>query len=792
MPSGVGHNARSAFPEWGDAVIALLRHLLSPAYLYAQNPTPIGRWSAGAIVALGVLVLCAGASIWRLRTTQRAGSRLSARVALGAAVVGAVTMGTHVYAAGALSARVWYLSALVTAVLATVGAWLPPLHSRALSRALAALSLDLDPRDAPLGRRATLILIGLHMAVLVGLARWAGAAPAFVAILCLGAASLASARRPALRIEVLTPLLLAGVGELARWLVGDLLGVEIVLYGAFPYPDPWSLWFDPRITLALGLSWTLLTTGALLWRARSNLGQARGFLGLALLAASLGWYLAVVVQSLSHGAAGSDPFCYLQMADDLAWRGTALHAFPLADLARQADVPLWPVAHVGYYPPGADNLAATVWPIGWPLLLAPFLHIGGEALALWEAPLCVLLATILTAVVVRRIWATAGASGWLAGGLAAALLITSDEGIRRSLVPMADAAAQLLAVATILALVEAVRRGRLVWSALAGVALAGAYWVRHPLLPLGFAAVAAVLVMDAPWKRRAAHAAVFGIVALLLALPDLAYHQAVFGSPWTAESPEWHLISWRYIPDMLMAMARNGAFRRPEFGYLWPLILLGLWRQSAARSTRRWAWVLVAGFLPTLLFNLAYSALRYRDLISILPWIAIWAGWGAAQLWDDALQRSSSTARAAVLGLVLLLLSARTAPTLDLRTWQQPRIFGYVSHTHRQEFDRLADALPPGAVVATGLGSGAVARYTGHDTMRPYYWTDAEFQRILSAAQLQGRPVYLLDDGEEMEVVLQRGRETLSLQTLDRFDLPTYGLGGEDYDRPAVLYAIDQ
>jgi hypothetical protein len=770
----------------------LLRHLLSPAYLYAQNPTLMGSWPVGVIVALGVLMLCAGASVWRLRTTQRAGSRLSAHVALGAAVVGVVTMGTHVYAAGALSARVWYLSALFSAVLATICAWLPAPQSPVLSRALEALSLGLDPRDAPLGRGATLILPGLHITVLFGLARWAGAAPALVALLCLGAASSVSSRRLALRIEVLTPLLLTGVGELARWLVGDLLGVEIALYGAFAYPDPWSLWFDPRITLALGLGWTLLITGALLWRARTGLGQARSGLGLALLVLSLGWYLAVVVQSLSHGAAGSDPFCYLQMADDLAWRGTALHPFPLADLARQADVPLWPVAHVGYYPPFADNLAATVWPIGWPLLLVPFLRVGGEALALCAAPLCALLAAILTALMVRRMWPTARTGGWLAGGLAAALLITSDEGIRRSLVPMADAAAQLLAVATLLALVESVRSRRIVWSALAGAALAGAYWVRHPLLPLGFAAVAAVLVMDAPWKRRAAHAVAFGGVALLLALPDLAYHHAVFGSPWTAESPEWHLIAWRYIPDMLMAMARDGAFLRPEFGYLWPLILLGLWRQSAARSTRRWAWVLVAGFLPTLLFNLAYSALRYRDLISILPWFAIWAGWGAAHLWDDASQRMSSAARVVTLGLVLLLLSARTAPTLDLRTWQQPRIFGYVSRIHRQEFDRLADALPPGAVVATGLGSGAVARYTGHDTMRPYYWSDAEFQRIVAAAQLQGRPVYLLDDGEEMDVVLQRGRETLSLQELVRFDLPTYGLGGQDYGRPAVLYAIGQ
>jgi hypothetical protein len=242
------------------------------------------------------------------------------------------------------------------------------------------------------------------------------------------------------------------------------------------------------------------------------------------------------------------------MAADLAEHGTARGAFGAVTAAHAAGVPLWPAVPVGYHPPAADGLAATVWPIGWPLLLAPLYRLGGEALALWGAPLAALAAAALAG----HLAAGAGLSvpgrnrrplaALAAGGLAAALWLTSPEVVDRTLVPMGDAAAAALAALTLLALRRAGATDRLRWSALAGLAWGAAYFVRHPLLGLGLAAAPAFLGAPWPWRRRRAHLAAFGGVALLAALPDLAYHAWAFGSPWIAESPEWHLLGLRYLP----------------------------------------------------------------------------------------------------------------------------------------------------------------------------------------------------------------------------------------------------
>ncbi|GEM_PF-826976 len=861
-------------------MISLLRHLLDASYLYAQNPTPLGHWGVSQL--LGALALLVGLALaWR--RARRAKGAGAAPVTFWGCLAGLILLILHIYTSGALSARIWYLSASALAIAAPLAHWLlsrrwPP-QAYLLSKALAA---RLTPDDPPLpwtwqAALGLIHLLGFYLVSRQGVGYW----PAGLALAALCLAGLAQARhggnrgRPplepnggwrGLRIELLTPLALLYMAGLLRLLLAEGLGIPVEVYQAFPYPDPWSPWFDLSVVGTASVAWVLISTGAFVWRSARPRPAAGAWLGLGMLALGLGWYVATAIIHLSHGASGSDPYCYLQMAVDLAEHGTALHDFPLVALAREANIPVWPAVHVGYSPPArqvlfhhmvnekqnlsaAGTLAPTVWPIAWPLILVPFYWLGGEAAILWAAPLCALLAALLTWELARatgtshlhhetREWKSSGAMPRIVtlsasegsrshkaeilrfaqndssntlnetntregplrqmfrpytAGLAGLIAITSYESLLRSLVPMADAAAQMLTVLTLLCLVRARRRDALPWAALAGVSLGLTYFVRHAQLPLGLAALPVLLGAPWPWGRRLRHLGAFALAALVCALPDLLYHAAALGSLWASESSEWFLISWRNMGPTFLSLLRDGLLRRGEFGYLLPFIIYGAWRQGREATERPWAAMLGLGFGGVLLFNLSYSALRLRDLIPLFPFLALWAGRGIEELWERAASSRAwpTLRRALALALVLMALAARTTGTLGA-PWQ-PRLwtFGYVSAAERAGYERLRDALPPGAVVGTGLNSGAVERYTGHQAVRPASWSDAEFARFLGALGAEGRALYLLDDGEEMESFLPCLFGAYRLRHLGEFVLPTFGLGGQDYGRRAGLYVVE-
>jgi hypothetical protein len=596
-------------------------------------------------------------------------------------------------------------------------------------------------------------------------------------------------------VELLTPLLALYAVSLWHVFLVDGLGIAVEVYRAFPYPDPWSPWFDRGVLLA-GIAWMAISAGAFVWRCGSRRRPSMpAWLGLAALALGLGWYVATVAVHLSHGASGSDPYCYLQMAVDLVERGTALHDFPLASLARGLGIPVWPAVHVGYRPPEAGTLAPTVWPIGWSLILAPFLWLGGEGMALWAAPLCALTAAALTWALARALQGDGGeGQPWLVAGLAALITLTSYEAMLWTLVPMADAAAQALTVLAVLCLVQARRRNALGWSVLAGASWGFAYFVRHAQLPLGLAVLPLLAGVPWPWGRRLRHLLVFALTGLLCALPDLYYHAVALGTPWASESPEWFLISWRNIGPTFLGLLRDGWLRRNEYGYLAPFVLYGGWRELRCAARHPWTATVCLGFGGVLLLNLCYGALRLRDLIPLFPFLSLWAARGMVGLWGRAASSDLQQAphRALALGLLLMALASRSTQTITVPWQSHLWVFGHVSAPERAGYERLRASLPDGAVVAMGLGSGAVERYTGHQTVRPSTWSDTEFARFLRALGRQGRTFYLLDDGEETEGFLQRVRATHVLRRLGELALPTFGLGGQEYGRPAVLYALEE
>jgi hypothetical protein len=804
-------------------MIAWLRHVVSPAFLYAQNAVPSHNWTPAHLVWLAALLALACVGLrWARRCHAAGSSTVGPGAVVAALLVAALLLVAQFYTSGILSARIWALSASglafgLTLMRTVATRRLPPLWEPIVR----ALACDLHPEGASLPPRLTpfwLLGQGLGFALLSWvdgdlwpLAPWA---LALCALACLAAASWRGSRSGRRwRWEIWAPLALAYAGSGLRLIVGRGVGVDTAAYAAFPYPDPWSPWFDPGVTTLAACAWMLASAAVLARRAvnsphshslqhltgeecRVRRGQgdldraqpeslrlpAYVVLGLALV-----WYGAVVVRHLSHGASGSDPFCYLQMATDLVTHGTPQHAFPLARLAREAGLAVWPVTPVGYHPPAVE-LAPTVWPAGWPVLLAPLYALGGERLALWGAPLWMVVAAILTYRLTRDL---APRSGQMGAALAGVLVLTSCEGVLRSLVPMADAAATALSLGLLLCLWRSRQRNALAWSALAGLCWGLVYAVRHPNLGLGLAALPALWANRWPWRRRIGHALAFGGLALLVASPDLAYHARVMGAPWISESPEWFLLSWRHIGPTMRAMVEDGWLRRNEWGYLLPLIAYGAWRQGRGRDERPAAWLLWTGLVPVLGFHLCYSALRLRDLLPLFPWAALWTVRGVVALWEKATSAPWRLwERAAVACALTLALMARSFHTLGLPWVEQVQTFGHVSATQRAAYASLSTLLPANAVVATGLNSGAVARYTAALTFRPASWTTDEFARFARALEEASYTLYILDDGEEMAIWCARQPECAQAQPLGEFGIPTFGLGGQALERAAVLFAL--
>jgi len=302
------------------------------------------------------------------------------------------------------------------------------------------------------------------------------------------------------------------------------------------------------------------------------------------------------------------------------------------------------------------------------------------------------------------------------------------------------------------------------------------------------AALPALATNCCPSRQRWRRLWVYGGAALLVALPDLIYHARVFGAPWVTESHEWALLSWRHVGPAVRALLKDGWLRRNEWGYLLPLIAYGAWRQGRSPAERPAVAMLWAGLVPVMVFHLCYSALRLRDLLPLFPWAALWAARGASAIWHGSTSAPRQLRKRAALACALsLALMARSGETLGLPWAEQVQVFGHITAAQRAAYTALAEALPANAVVATGLNSGAVARYSGAPTFRPASWTAEEFARFARALETAGYRLYILDDGEEMALWGYTQPFDAQAQPLGAFEIPTFGLGGQALERAALL-----
>ncbi len=805
----------------------VLRRLLDLAYLLEPEPGPLGPLLP--LYVLAGLLLGVG-WVWSGVKARPDASPALRMTLLALCSLGLILILARFAGIPFLSMRLLFYGVLLAAAgVALAGQVAPSRRADLWERLRDAVAFRFDPARQPLPWGLSLALLALHLPGLLLTLELLGqplhyAIPVIVLLLLPQVLLWPRLHRPAFYVEALTPILLAYI-VLALHLGGLVLWRALDSGSARPtLPLPWATILDPGPYLLLGLVAALaydLYMLAVAWgRDRALLRDGE----MALLIVGLGWAAWITFSARTHGVTGSDPYAYVQMAVDLAERGSPFHIFPLAQTVQVLGLPLKPALPLGYRPPfDAAGHSATVWPPGHSVLLALAYRLLGEPGLYLATPVLGLLSLAATWALAQAVFAARPlAQRQFIGGLAVFLLATSFEQLSRTVVPLADISAQLFTALTLILALEVYRRGHrgtanrqsagtarrasTLVALLLGLSFGLAYAVRYTQLLLAPSLLLALL--NGGGKRAIGALKPMLMVmaaALLVALPDLWYHQVAFGSPFRTGSEELERFALANVVPVTLRVGAEALAAR-EFLFFAPFIALGLW--ALWREDRRLLVILLIGPLAVLLFHLPYGYLRLRDLLSLFPLGAVLAGRGLLEIIADLGQGgerrvtgnrqgpsalstplvSLAPARTAIFLLAVALPVARLA--LVWPATQGFYTFGTLLPPQRAALDRLAALTPPQAVIGCSLNAGAVELYARRAAFRPAAWTPEELRRFVQAMHAAGRPVYLLDDGIELQAPRQVLAETYHLTPLATLPLPYFFTGGGSENRDVILYEV--
>jgi len=173
------------------------------------------------------------------------------------------------------------------------------------------------------------------------------------------------------------------------------------------------------------------------------------------------WYGALVLRFPTAGAIGTDPATYVQMALDLAQRGTVAHEFPLFTKLFNQNLSWDAFITPGYHIVRDTGFVAPNFAFGFPLLLAIGYRVFGENALYWMTPLLGALSLIMTFALANELFRDISTTRryWI-GALAALLLATSPKQIQLVLVPMSDVPTQLFCALAVWCALRVVRPDR--------------------------------------------------------------------------------------------------------------------------------------------------------------------------------------------------------------------------------------------------------------------------------------------------------------------------------------------
>lgn len=641
---------------------------------------------------------------------------------------------------------------------------------------LAALTFRDDART--LTRREIVLTLVLHLAGLSATAYllqvpiWL--AP-FALILLSSVPMFLRYSRGGLAVQTLAPFFFLYALIAARFVFIRILGGSVPGYFDYHAPDLRSTifrlepWFICALVYALALQVRLVVPQH--WLHLGIVG---------LLVATLAWASILYVGHRTYGVTGTDPYAYVQMGIDLATRGTPLHRFTLFPSIVSLDVAWSPIVHTGYHIPiNANGDAPSVWPPGGSFAIAIAYRFVGDTGLYLVNPIASLLLLVATGWLAWELFADSKYRAWIAV-LGIVILATSHTLFDWATVPMVDAQAALFSVLAMGLALRCARQPRVMWAILSGLALGAAYFVRHTQLLIVPAMCVLLLMNRAPrgWRVRAL--VVTALASLLVALPDLWYHQIVFGHWLIPESRELDLFSIALVGSTLERVGGDLLAAR-EFGWLVPFVVYGAYRLVRDKRTEfigLAVWVLVLWG-----FHLLYPALRLRDLLPEFPPLVIITAFGIVvfitELWRDV---SSWRAGLAAAGLIVtfFVLLIRVWNVLPIAWGEPQRSFGYLTFEQRAAFEQLASLTPPRAVIGSTLNSGAIELYAQRETFLPALWSAREQDIFFEAMFREGRSVYLLDDSAEVTTLRHQLAERYTLRQVGVLNIPLWGMSPGD------------
>jgi hypothetical protein len=291
--------------------------------------------------------------------------------------------------------------------------------------------------------------------------------------------------------------------------------------------------------------------------------------------------------------------------------------------------------------------------------------------------------------------------------------------------------------------------------------------------------------------------------AFITALPVLIYHQVAFGNPLSTGSEELSNFSLALAPATLWRTLGELNWYR-EFGLLVPFILIGLvamWREH-----RPALWVLLAFIAVLFGFHIVYAYLRLRDILFLFPVFYLFAAYGIAQtfVWlvnrvnhEPAEIRNRKSEIGNRLILITFLFAAsfmivlRSMETISLPVTRGFAAFGYLVREQRESFNTLAALTPANAVIGTSLNSGAIDLHSRRATFRPATWTRGELSKFVGLLHSEGRPVYLLNDSDELQASLATLKASYTMREAGRIDVPYYdAIGGGSSNRSVEVFEV--
>jgi hypothetical protein len=596
--------------------------------------------------------------------------------------------------------------------------------------------------------------------------------------------------------EVLAPLLLPFAA------LGARMGAAFFLHGR-ELPAALNVLLDPGKPLIIGLAGTLALDA---WLVLGFYRQREGLLSrlpLLLAACTLVWQGSAYLRLHTFGVSATDPYAYTQMAVDLAEQQRLTHSFPLYDHLQAMGVPYGAAVHLGYHhPDNPAGLAPSDWAIGQSLLLAPAYRLWGEPGLYLLTPLLALLGTVAAGGLAAELFynETPSRRRWLAT-LTMLLSGSSLLLLVNTVVPMADVASLLfstLAVSAALRSSRSAGRSSAGWAALSGAAWGFAFTTRLTQVLMGLPVLAVLLVggtRDKPFSRRQIFlAAIAGVGALLLALPELIHQQASFGAFWITPSRElMHFALSSIAPAAARIMGELLA--AAEFRFLAPFLLAGaVFLLAEKRPAGLWLLIWIAALVP---FHLLYRFLRLRDLMALLPVLVIITAYGMLRLRDlGQWFKARWLRRAFQVGLIAVILFGLLLRGEEIfRITTQPQgfsTFGYLQAEQRAGFAELQRLTDQSSWIGCSLNSGAVDLYSRRIAFRPYVWSDKELLLFMSQETKAGQSLLFLEDSSMMERVITTLGQHYRLSPVVRLALPYYFPDGGSINQPVTLWRLEE